>query len=155
VAAQAREEKPKKEVKARCSAWIENAFVRRFGTWEFDARRRAGYLGDLNYFDHEIATEEDENDDEDEDDYAAEAERGDNIHDDGGPTCDPETKPADINEEEAIAMALAIASSTSSLCGTGSPSSFASKRSRKGGWRLLWPHRRIPTTVLDPAPSTV
>ena len=27
-----------------------------FGTWEFDARRRAGYLGDVEYFDREIAS---------------------------------------------------------------------------------------------------
>jgi hypothetical protein len=83
-----------------------------FGTREFDARRRAGYLGELDYFDHEIATEEDENEnegeheDDDHEDYAAKAERGDNDHNNGGPVWDPETKPSDISEEEAIAMAL-------------------------------------------------
>jgi hypothetical protein len=33
-----------------------------FGTWGFDARRRARYLGDLDYLDREIAAEEEEND---------------------------------------------------------------------------------------------
>jgi hypothetical protein len=68
-----------------------------FGMWEFHARGRAGYLGDLDYFAHEITAEEDENDnndededeDEDEDDYAAKAKRGDNDHDAGGTAWDP------------------------------------------------------------------
>jgi hypothetical protein len=34
-----------------------------FGTWEFDAHHRAGYLSDIGYFDRELAVD-DENDDE-------------------------------------------------------------------------------------------
>jgi hypothetical protein len=91
-----------------------------FGTWEFDVRRRAGYLGDVDYFEREITAEEEENDqedadeDEDEDKDADEDEDEDEDvnmahydHDDGGPAWDPETQPPDISEEEAIAMALA------------------------------------------------
>ncbi|KAK1667455.1 hypothetical protein QYE76_055614 [Lolium multiflorum] len=103
--------KERSGVRAQSYNWIS------FGTWEFDARHRAGYLSDLDYFDREIAAEEEENDEEDEDanvdedvddedDYAADAERGDNGHDDGGPTWDLETQPPD-SKEEAIAMALA------------------------------------------------
>jgi hypothetical protein len=103
-----------------------------FGTWEFDARRRAGYL---DYFDHEIAAEEDDNDDD-----AAEAEcetssdghvqGGDIDHDDGGPAWDSKTQPPDISEEEALAMALP---NSEFICGTGSSSSFTSLRSHRGG----------------------
>ncbi|KAK1669924.1 hypothetical protein QYE76_058083 [Lolium multiflorum] len=85
-----------------------------FGTWEFDARRRARYLGDLDYFDREIAVEEYANNNND---AAAKAEcetsldghvqGGDNDPDDGGPAWDPEIQPLDISEKEAIAMALA------------------------------------------------
>jgi hypothetical protein len=31
-----------------------------FGTWEFHARRRAGYLANVDYFEREIAAEEEE-----------------------------------------------------------------------------------------------
>jgi hypothetical protein len=121
-----------------------------FGTWEFDAHRRTGYLGDVEYFDHEIAAEEEENDqedaDEDEDEHV---ECADYDHDDGGPAWDPETQPPDINEEEAIVMALANSEldELSSLCGTGSQSSSTSPRSRREDRRLLRPCRRVPTTA--------
>jgi hypothetical protein len=77
-----------------------------FGTWEFDARCRTGYLGDLEYFDREIATEEEENVQKD-DDEDQQVERADYDHDDDGSAWDPETQPPDIAEDEAIAMALA------------------------------------------------
>ncbi|KAK1696719.1 hypothetical protein QYE76_013416 [Lolium multiflorum] len=81
---------------------------------EFDARRRARYLGDIDYIDRELSAEdnddnEGEYDDVVEDGDAAESEYeassdghvqgGDNSHDDGGPTWDPETQPPDINRE--------------------------------------------------------
>ena len=83
-----------------------------FGAWEFDARRRAAYLADVDYFEREIAAEEEENDHEDADEDGDKDEDGDVTmpqydHDDGGPAWDPENQPPDISEEEAIAMALA------------------------------------------------
>jgi hypothetical protein len=99
-----------------------------YGTWEFEARCRAGYLGDVDYFVRELAAEENDNEkgeydddvDEDEgieDDDAAEAgykpssdghvQGGSNGHDDDGPAWDPETQPLDISEEEAIDIVMA------------------------------------------------
>jgi hypothetical protein len=69
-----------------------------FETWEFDARRRAGYLGDIEFFNHEIAAEEQENDQDDADDDENEdeaedeqVEREEYDHDEGEPAWDPET----------------------------------------------------------------
>ncbi|MBS2180363.1 hypothetical protein KFZ29_25365, partial [Salmonella enterica subsp. enterica serovar Typhimurium] len=45
-----------------------------FGTWEFDARRRAAYLADVDYFEREITAEEEENDQEDADEDSDEDE---------------------------------------------------------------------------------
>ncbi|KAK1627757.1 hypothetical protein QYE76_002072 [Lolium multiflorum] len=47
----------------------------------FDARRRAGYLGDVDFFEREIAAEEEENDEEDADE---DVDMVDYEHDDGG-----------------------------------------------------------------------
>jgi hypothetical protein len=87
--------------------------------WKFGARRRAGHLGDLDYFDREIVAKEyanDNDDNEDDDNVAVETEcetssnghvqGGDSDHDNGGPAWDPEIQPLDISEE-VIAMALA------------------------------------------------
>ncbi|KAK1612183.1 hypothetical protein QYE76_035856 [Lolium multiflorum] len=69
---------------------------------------RMTYLGNIDYFDHEIVAEEEENDQEDADEDAyEEVDMADYDHDDGAPAWDPETQPPDITEEEAIAMALA------------------------------------------------
>jgi hypothetical protein len=93
-----------------------------FGTWEFDARHQEGYLGGVDYFDCELAAENDDDDnmDEDkgaEDDDATKAEYeassdnhvqgGDNDHDVDDRACDLETQPSGISEEEAIAVAMA------------------------------------------------
>jgi hypothetical protein len=69
-----------------------------------------GYLADVDYFEREIAAEEEENDQKDADEDGDEDEdvtMAQYDHDDGGPAWDPETQPPDITEDEAIAMALA------------------------------------------------
>jgi hypothetical protein len=131
-----------------------------FGTWEFDACRRAGYVGDLDYFDREIAAEEEENDDEDadededqyEDDYAAEA-RTDNYHDDGGPAWDPETQPPNISEEEAIAMALANNKLNELAMWDGLAIQLRESALAQGRLATPPPRRRVPTTACRRLPS--
>ncbi|KAK1626941.1 hypothetical protein QYE76_001256 [Lolium multiflorum] len=65
------------------------------------------YAAEAERGDNDHDDEEKDEEDEDDNEYAAEAERGDNDHDDGGLPWDPETKLPDISEKEVIAMALA------------------------------------------------
>jgi hypothetical protein len=53
-----------------------------FGAWEFDAHRRAGFLGDVDFFAREL-DEEDERDDE-EDKYEDDEDRYEDDNDEGG-----------------------------------------------------------------------
>jgi hypothetical protein len=95
-----------------------------FGTREFDPRRRAGFLSDVDYFNRELVVDDDDDGEYDDDDVDVDEEAeddeaeyeassdghgqgGDNGHDNDGLAWDPETQPPDISEEEAITIAMA------------------------------------------------
>jgi hypothetical protein len=110
------------------------------GTWEFDPRRRAGYLGDVRYFkrellsgltydDKEVNNDEDNNveadDEEADDEEAADNNEGFN---DGGAAWDLEHQPRISTRRRPSNSPLTRASSTSSPSEMASPSSFTSRR---------------------------
>ena len=98
-----------------------------FGTWEFDPRRRAGYLGDASFFDTSATDDdaEDDGEDDDEDDGEDDEEDEDNDEDggedeegaggdldfpggdDGVLPWDPAHQPLDIDEDQALQIAMA------------------------------------------------
>jgi hypothetical protein len=76
-----------------------------FGTWEFNQRRRVGYLGEVGLFKRELVSGLTNNDEGDKEEPDGDG-QSDEHFDDSGAACYPEHQPSDLNEDEAIQLAI-------------------------------------------------